>query len=71
MATVLAAVAPNFGEGVGATLATGLILWLGFSATIGLTNNLFSDKPRIVWVIDAGYQTTSVVLMSVVIGLWT
>lgn len=71
MATVLAAVAPNFGEGVGATLATGLILWLGFSATIGLTNNLFSDKPRIVWVIDAGYQTASVVLMSVVIGLWT
>ena len=70
MATVLAAVAPSFGDGVGATLATGLVLWLGFSATVGLTNNLFSDKPRIVWVIDAGYQAVSVILMAVVIGLW-
>ena len=70
MATVLASIAPHFGEGVGAMLHTGLLLWLGFSATVGLTNNRFSDKPISVWVIDAGYQVVSVAIMSVVLGLW-
>ena len=70
MATVLASIAPHFGEGVGAMLHTGLLLWLGFSATVGLTNNRFSDKPISVWVIDAGYQVLSVAIMSVVLGLW-
>ena len=70
MATVLALVAPHFGEGPGATLHMGLLLWLGFSATVGLTNNRFSDKPISVWVIDAGYQVVSVATMAVVLGLW-
>ena len=60
MATVLALVAPHFGEGAGATLHMGLLLWFGFSATGGLTNNRFSDKPISVWLIDAGYQVVSV-----------
>jgi len=70
MATVLALIAPHFGEGVGATLHMGALLWLGFSATIGLTNNRFSDKPLSLWVIDAGYQLGSIALMAVVLGLW-
>ena len=70
MATILAVVAAHFGEGVGPTLHVGLHLWLGFSATVGLTNNLFSDKPISLWVIDAGYQLASVGVMSVVLGLW-
>ena len=40
MATVLALVAPHFGDGVLPTLHMGLLLWLGFAATVGLTNNL-------------------------------
>ncbi len=70
MAFVLALIAPHFGEGIWTTLLVGWHLWLGFSATVGLTNNLFSDKPLKVWVIDAGYQCTSVTLMAVVIGWW-
>ena len=70
MATVLALVAPHFGEGVGAMIHMGLLLWLGFSATVGLTNNMFSDKPIRVWVIDAGYQVASVTIMATVIGVW-
>lgn len=69
MATVLASIAPHFG--VGATLHMGLMLWLGFGATVGLTNNRFSDTPIVVWVIDAGYQVVSVAIMAVVLGLWT
>ena len=70
MASVLALIAPHFGEGIGPTLHVGLHLWLGFSATVGLTNNLFSDKPLSLWAIDAGYQVASVAVMAVVLGLW-
>ena len=70
MAAVLALIAPHFGEGVAPTLHIGLHLWLGFSATVGLTGNLFSDKPLKLWFIDAGYQLASVVVMAVVLGLW-
>ncbi|HIN11051.1 MAG TPA: DUF1761 domain-containing protein [Acidobacteria bacterium] len=71
MATVLASIAPHFGDGVGATLHMGLMLWLGFGATVGLTNNRFSGTPIVVWIIDAGYQAVSVAIMAVVLGLWT
>ena len=70
MATVLALIAPHFGERVHEVLHTGVLLWLGFSATVGLTNNRFSDKPLSVWLIDAGYQLTSIAVMAVVLGLW-
>lgn len=70
MAAVLALVAPHFGEGVGPTLHAGLLLWLGFSATVGLIANRFSDKPLSAWLIDAGYQVTSVAIMAVVLGAW-
>ena len=71
MATVLALVAPHFGDGVLPTLHMGLLLWLGFAATVGLTNNLFSDNPLSLWAIDAGYQVVSIAIMAVVLGLWT
>ena len=67
---VLALVAPHFGEGIGPTLHAGLLLWLGFSATVGLVANRFSDKPLSAWLIDAGYQLTSVAIMAVVLGAW-
>ena len=69
MATVLAMIAPHFGDGIGATLHMGVLLWLGFSATVGLTNNRFCDTPLSVWVIDAGYQLTSIAIISVALGL--
>ena len=71
MAMILAVVARHFGEGVGSTLHTGVLLWLGYSATTGLMNNRFSDKPLGLWLIDAGYQLGSIGLMAIVIGLWT
>ena len=70
MATVLALVAPHFGEGVGATFHMAVLLWFGFAATTGLTNNLFSDRPLRAWIIDAGYQIGTLALMSIVLGLW-
>ena len=70
MTTVLALVAPHFGESVGIFLHMGLLFWLGFSATTGLTNNMFSEKPLRLWGIDAGYQVASITIMAIVLGLW-
>ncbi|HYU91183.1 MAG TPA: DUF1761 domain-containing protein [Gemmatimonadales bacterium] len=56
------------------TLAQGLWLgfltWLGFAATVGLTANMFSEKPIAAWVLDAGYQLSYLVLMGVLLSLW-
>src|SRR6266699_1681872 len=41
----------------------GLLAWLGFAATIGLTANMFSEKPIAAWVIDAGYQLAYLLIM--------
>ncbi len=71
MATALALVAPHFGRGVGGMLHMALLLWVGFSATTGLTNNRFSGKPLSLWLIDAGYQLASLAVMAVVLGLWS
>ena len=70
MATMLAMIAPHFGDSPGTIFGVGLHLWLGFSATVGLTNNRFSNRPVSVWLIDAGYQIASIAIMSVVLGLW-
>ncbi len=62
-------IAPHFAAGVGGTCHIGLMLWCGFSATVGLLHNRFSDKPIRVWVIAAGYELTAIGLMSIAIGL--
>ena len=71
MATMLAMIAPHFGDSPGTIFGVGLHMWLGFSATVGLTSNRFSNKPVSVWLIDAGYQLASIAIMSVVLGLWS
>lgn len=71
MAAVLAMVAPHFASGVLGMLHMGLLLWLGFSASVGITSCLFSGKPIRAWLIDAGYQLASIAIMAVVLGLWS
>jgi hypothetical protein len=48
----------------------GALLGVGFAATIGLTANVFSDKPLTAWLIDAGYQVAYLVLMGVILVSW-
>ena len=70
MATVLALVAPHFGDGVAAVIHMAAVLWLGFTATTRLTTNRFSGKPIRLWAIDTGYQLVSLTIMAVVLGFW-
>jgi hypothetical protein len=48
----------------------GGLAWLGFAATIGLTANLYSDKPLLAWIIDAGYQLVYLVGMGIILAVW-
>ena len=48
----------------------GLVIGLGFAATIGLTSNMFSEKPLATWLIDAGYQVVYLMVMGWILVVW-
>lgn len=48
----------------------GVLCWLGFVATTGLTANVYSDKPMKAWILDAGYQLVYLVVMALIITAW-
>ena len=48
----------------------GGLTWLGFAVTLGLTANLYSDKPLAAFLIDAGYQLVYMILMAVIVTVW-
>ncbi len=48
----------------------GLLVWIGFLATLGLTANMFSEKPLSTYLIDAGYQLVYTVVMGVILAAW-
>src|SRR2546427_11270137 len=56
------------------TLAQGLWLgflsWLGFAPPGGVTAHMVSEKAIAAWVLDAGYQPSSLVLMAVPLAVW-
>jgi len=71
MAWVMAVL--NYRVGVGSAMGgvrLGGLTWLGFVATIGLTANLYSDKPLLAWIIDAGYQLVYMIVMGVIVAVW-
>ena len=51
-------------------LRLGAVCWLGFAATIGLTANLFSDKPLATYLLDAGYQLVYLSAMGAILASW-
>jgi hypothetical protein len=48
----------------------GALLGLGFAAPIGLTGNVFSDKPLSAYLIDAGYQIVYLIVMGAILAAW-
>lgn len=51
-------------------LETGLWLWLGFVATTFAINTAFSDRPRQLWVIDAGYYFVCFLVSGALLAIW-
>ncbi len=59
--------------GIGSVLGgikLGVLCWVGFAATVGLTANMYSDKPLSAYLIDAGYQLVYMVIMGIILALW-
>lgn len=54
---------------VGGGMAVGVMCWFGFVAAIGLTANMFSDRPLMAYAIDTGYQLVYLVSMGALLGL--
>ncbi len=48
----------------------GLLVWIGFLATLGLTAHMFSEKPLSTYLIDAAYQLVYAVVMGVILAAW-
>ena len=71
MATVLVMLvgmtnATTVSQGMG----LGFLCWLGFAAIIGLTANMFSEKPLSTYLIDAGYQLVYLLAMGAILAVW-
>ena len=48
----------------------GLLLWLGFVATVVAVQTYFGGRSRTLWVIDAGYWLASLLVMGAIHGVW-
>lgn len=48
----------------------GLLVWIGFLATLGLTAHMFSEKPLSTYLIDVAYQLVYAVVMGVILAAW-
>ena len=56
--------------GIGAGIKLGVLCWVGFSAALFLTQNLYSDKPLTVFLIDTGYHLVFLIVMGAILGAW-
>jgi hypothetical protein len=48
----------------------GLAVWLGFVATVQLTNSLFMRQPAKLFAINTGYQLICYLTMGAILGVW-
>lgn len=53
-----------------AGIKLGILCWVGFAATVGLTGHMFSGKPIAAWLIDTGYQLIYLALMAGILTAW-
>lgn len=71
MATVMAVLIDMIGiQRVVGGVKLGVLCWVGFAATIGMTANAYSDKRFSVYLIDAGYQLVYLALMGGILAFW-
>lgn len=51
-------------------LGLGFLLWLGFAATLGLTQSVFAGRGIAAYLIDTGYQLVYLLAMGALIAAW-
>jgi hypothetical protein len=48
----------------------GAVCWLGFAGATSYASAVFSLKPRLLWLIDSGYNLVSFILAGLILGAW-
>ncbi len=48
----------------------GLLVWIGFLATLGLTAHVYSGKPLTIFFADAGFQLVYAMAMGAILAAW-
>jgi hypothetical protein len=51
-------------------LMVGVGVWATFQATLLASNYAFGGKPKMLWLIDAGYRLVAMAAMGAIIGVW-
>src|SRR5690606_10741944 len=51
-------------------VVTGLLLWAGFTAARIITQDAFEGRPKALTTLTMSHELVTVVIMSVIIGLW-
>ena len=51
-------------------LLTGVVVWIGFVATVLAVNTWFSGRSRTLWAIDAGYPLVALAIMGALLAVW-
>jgi hypothetical protein len=51
-------------------LLIGALLWLGFAGATSYGTALFSFKPKMLWVIDSGFNLASFLLAGAILSIW-
>ncbi len=58
--------ADNAGKGAG----VGVLVWVGFVATISFTTYLFEGRPKELFLINYGYALAGLLIMGAILGAW-
>lgn len=58
------------GSFVVVALVTGAALWAGFTAARILVHELFESRDLRIWIITAGYELVTIVVMAAIIGVF-
>jgi hypothetical protein len=53
-----------------AALATGVILWAGFTAARFITHDAFEGRPTSLTVLNIAHELVTIVVMALIIGVW-
>jgi hypothetical protein len=61
---------PQHEKTLGHGLVLALMIWLGFVATTGLTNDLFGRKPVSQWMIESAHHLAALLAMGAILTCW-
>jgi hypothetical protein len=48
----------------------GVLCWVGFAGATSFATALFSMKPKLLWLIDTGFNLVSFVLAGIILAVW-